>query len=233
LVFVLAVGVGLFLRRRLTALDWFAVVGAVAVVAVLLASSDFFMHYGYFTAAFLALAGGCAAAACADALSRCSGLPITARQVGLGVMAAAIGVAGVVAVDRGFGVIRETPGILTSGDPGRATEALIPRGACVVTDEVSLLLNANRLATQPGCPALIDSFYEWLLELPERPPPSGPPYPDALVAKWKRWFEQAEYVVLSSEAFRVPWTPDLLQWFRERFVVVGRPFAVVYVRVAP
>ena len=228
--FVLAVGAAMFLRRRLTSLDWFALAGSVAVVTMLLASSDFFMHYGYFTAAFLALAGGCAVSACADAVGRTTSLSTTARQVGLAAMVAAIGVAGVVAVDRGFGVIRHTPGILTVGDPGLATEALLPPGACVVADEVSLLINANRLATQSGCPAMIDTFYEWLLALPERPPPTGPPYPEEFVARWKRWFEQADYVVLSEEAFRVPWTPELVAWFGATFTQMGSPFAAVYVR---
>ena len=232
LLFAAAVVLSFVLRRRLTTLDWFALIASVLVSVVLLRSSDFFMHYGYFTAAFLALAGGCAVDAYAITAERWCSSRALVRRVVLAAMATAICVAGAVGAVRGRAVIVDYPGILTVGDPGGRTAAFIPRGSCVVADEVSLLLNANRLSNGSGCPAMIDSFYEWLVELPERPPPSGPPYPDALVAKWRGWFDRADYVVLSVDAFRVPWSPELSEWFNQHFERVGTPGPVVYRRVA-
>lgn len=229
--FIGAVALSFVLRRRLTTLDWFATVSALLVSIVLIKSWDFYMHYGYFTAAFLALAGGCAVDAYATTWEQWGTHRPALRRAGVAVMAVAIGVAGAVGAVRGRAVIGDYPGLLTVGDPGVQTAAFIPRGSCVVADEVSLLLNADRLSNGSGCPAMIDSFYEWLLELPDRPPPSGPPYPDVFVEKWRRWFAQADYVVLSADPFRVPWSAELTEWFNQRFQQVGRPGPVVYRRV--
>ena len=38
-----------------------------------------------------------------------------------------------------------------------ADQAAIPAGSCVVSDEVSLTIAANRFSTRPGCPAVLDS----------------------------------------------------------------------------
>jgi hypothetical protein len=53
-----------------------------------------------------------------------------------------------------------------------------------------------------------------------------------LVAKWRGWFDRADYVVLSVDAFRVPWSPELSEWFNQHFERVGTPGPVVYRRVA-
>jgi len=128
-------------------------------------------------------------------------------------------------------MVRRDPGMISIGDPGPEVTAVIPDSACVMFDEASQAINANRFVGPDGCPPLTDTYYEWLLRDPSRPPPQSPPYDEDLVAAWRGWLEQADYVLFSRESFRVPWTPELVAWFDATFRPVIQRYATVYRKV--
>jgi hypothetical protein len=99
-----------------------------------------------------------------------------------------------------------------------ADAALIPPGACVVSDEISLTIAANRFtAGSGGCPDVLDSLATTLLagngaasKAARRHSPGSWPA--------GRPSSRADYVWLSgSTARRVPWTPELQAWFAGNF----------------
>jgi hypothetical protein len=104
---------------------------------------------------------------------------------------------------------------------------LIPAGACVVTDEVSFTIMADRFVSNvPGCPLLVDSIGTDYGLSHGRDPAAGAAKFADLVAVWRYSFGHAQYVWLSGrEQHRIPWTPALMTYFRGHFtrtVAVGK-----------
>lgn len=226
---VVAIVVPLLLRSR-QALDWFAVVAALVSVVAVLKTSDYFTHYGYFVVAFLALAGGAAAGQWTSVGSRwLDGERLGQQGFAVVAVLAVLG-CGLNGALRGRAILDRWPDLVTTGDVGGAVARLIPDGACVVSDDPSLLITADRVVGSGDCPAMIDPYYAWLAEDPEHPPSSGAEPPAGLVAQWRTWLERADFVVLSSNPFRIPWTPELSGWFNERFELVGNVGPAVYRR---
>jgi len=230
-------------------LDRFALTAAaVSVVAVLL-PAEYFPHYAYFTAAFLALAGGAALGAGLAAIGgrawkssrrpsrdRHSGTTgsgegggllhwLAAAQVALLVL---VGVAGWVGYQKGRSLVTRYSDAVTVGDFGPAIAAAIPAGACTLTDVPALTISAGRFVADGACPAMIDPFYEWLVRDPKRVPPTPGPHDPELIAEWKVWMDRADYFVLSGDAFRIPWDTELIDWFNARFRLVAEPGPKVF-----
>ena len=110
--------------------------------AAILGYSAFFYHYSDFPAPWLALTLGGAAGVLA-------GRPALRTLV---IRAVAVAIVLVAALQ-----IRETFPLRQPS--GEAMAHLIPKGACVVTDEASLTIAADRFADlPPGCPDIIDSL---------------------------------------------------------------------------
>ena len=100
-----------------------------------------------------------------------------------------------------------------------ADAALIPPGACVVSDEISLAIAANRFTAGSGsCPDVLDSLATTLVAGNGVSVQAGAKALPRVVATWKDIFERAQYVWLSgSNARRIPWTPELRAWFAGDF----------------
>jgi hypothetical protein len=99
---------------------------------------------------------------------------------------------------------------------------VIPAGACVVTDEVSLTILADRFNSDvPGCPLLVDSIgTDYGLSHGLEPATGAARYP-ALVAVWQYSFRHAQYVWFSGRSHhRLPWTPQLMQYFNAHFTPI-------------
>jgi alpha-1,2-mannosyltransferase len=216
---VLALGY-LWRPRRSSPLEWFALASCLSAVAAVLAYSAFFYHYADFVAPWLAVSVGCAAATLGRALSDRSG-----------VRRSLIAVA--VALVLGVSVFqaRELSGLhTTSIYPDKAA---IPAGSCVVADEVSLTLAANRFSTAPGCPDVLDSLAVTLVEDNGVSVQGGAAASARAVSAWSWIFGHAQYVWLSPDSDRrIPWTPGLEQWFARHFkrVTVRRGLGQVYQR---
>ena len=217
--------------RRPTSLDVFALLSSVLVVIGMLVSGDMFMHYAYFSAVFLAVLG-------ALTLGTFVRLADDSRLVsgcasGAATFVALMGVLamGVVGAVRTVSLLDREPGLISIGDYGGRTSSKIPAGSCVLADEPTVLLNADRFVADRRCLAMVDPYYEWLVRSPKYPPPSAVPAPASLVEFWRRGMEQADYVVFGPNAFRVPWTPELSAWFNQHFVLVDTWYASVYRRL--
>ena len=216
---VLALGY-LWRPRRSSPLEWFALASCLSAVAALLAYSAFFYHYADFVAPWLAISFGCAAGALCRAFSDRPGVRrsliavVTALVLGLAVFQA-----------------RELSGLqATSIYPDKA---VIPAGACVVTDEVSLTLAANRFSTRAGCPDVLDSLAATLVEDNGISVQGGAKASARAVSAWTWIFGHAEYVWLSGESSRrIPWTHGLERWFASHFkrLTVHRGLGRVYER---
>ena len=195
-------------RRRLTHMEWLALGAAALSVAAILGYSAFFYHYPDFPAPWLALTLGSAAGALAG------------RQL---IRPALIGtLAGLIIIVSSL-QFRDT-------DSSREPEAenlarLIPAGSCVVTDEVSLAIAADRFTgSPPGCPVIVDSLAETLVRSNGVSVQGGAGAIPAVVAQWRRWLGEADYVWLSpshGSERRIPWTPALTAWFYATFKPVG------------
>jgi hypothetical protein len=172
------------------------------------AYSAFFYHYADFPAPWIALSLGGAAGALAGH-RRWS-------KVAMEVFAVLILLVTVLQV-------REMYPLQRTGAQALASQ--IPPGACLVTDEVSLTIAADRFARPPaGCPDIIDSLADTLVLSNGVSVQGGAQNMPAVVAQWQTWLSKADYVLLSpghASQRRIPWTNGLWSWFNAEFVPDG------------
>ncbi|HEU5333395.1 MAG TPA: hypothetical protein VFU73_11530 [Actinocrinis sp.] len=212
-----AVGVALIaagyltgLRQR-TQLEWFALVTAVLATAAIMGYPAFFYHYPDFPAPWLAIACGAAVQGLACLIRGTAAKARLARRV----LAAAVAV--VILAIAGIEA-RELAPAHVPASPSNVS-ALVPAGSCLVADQVSFAIAANRFAApSAGCPDLIDSLAATLALSGGVSPQGGAGHAPKVVAGWEAIFGQARYVWLSGGApARIPWTPALQSWFASHF----------------
>jgi hypothetical protein len=181
-------------------LEWFALAVALIAATAVFGYSAFFYHYSTFVAPWLALGLGAGAA-------RLARLAVIRRTVA--VVAAAAIVAGAV-ID-----VHELAPL--SVPDGTRIASMIPPGACVVTDQVSDLISADRFTVPPGCPQVIDSLATTLVFSHGVSVQGGAGRLPAVTDGWQAILSRAGYVLLSpGNARRIPATA----WFRQNFVPV-------------
>jgi hypothetical protein len=114
-----------------------------------------------------------------------------------------------------------------------AVQRVIPPGACVLTDQASLLIAANRFTSDvPGCSLMVDGTGTDFVLGHGRDGFSAGSVP-AVAAVWRQAFGAAQYVLLTPvNARRIAWTPALRSYFRRNFVLVrgSWPPLSLYVR---
>jgi hypothetical protein len=220
LVAVIAVGYT-WQSRRLTHLEWLALGTTIVACAAVIGYSTFFYHYADFPAPWLALTLGGAAGVLA-------GRPALRTFV---IRAVAVAVICVAALQ----IREEFP---LQQPSGQAMAHNIPRGACVVTDEASLTISADRFANLPAsCPDIVDALAATLVNSNGVSVQGGASQLPQVVAAWKAWLNKADYVWLSpahGSQRRIPWTPALSDWFNVTFAKQGtysRGIGQLYVRV--
>jgi hypothetical protein len=233
-----------YLRRPASRspLDWFALaVAAVSAAAVSLYSA-FFYHYPAFPAPWLAIALGTAAGAAAGAASRVAGKragtrrqpaaeePAGSRDLAAaggrgtlprlaGRLAVAVAAVAVLAIAAGEGSQLSAQ---TAPPSPRAAADIIPAGACVVSDQVSFTIAADRfIPASPGCPDVLDSLAATLTLSGGVSVPGGAGRIPQVTAGWEAVFGKAQYVWLSQGyQARIPWTGGLRSWFDAHFRLV-------------
>jgi len=190
--------------RRLSELEWLSLATAVLAVGAVLVYSAFFYHYPDFPAPWLALSLGGASGALAGHLAW--------RKIVIG--AVAVVLTGVALLQ-----VRETFPLQQSTAEGMAH--LIPPGSCLVTDQASLAIAADRFAgPPPGCPDIVDSLASTLVLSNGVSVQGGAARMPHVVAAWRSWLGAADYVWFSpGNAYkrRIPWTPALTAWFYTHF----------------
>ena len=128
----------------------------------------------------------------------------------------------VVIVAVGAAEARELSGARVPDSPA-VTAALIPKGSCLVADQVSFAIAANRFTAPSGnCPDVVDSLATTLVLSRGVSPQGGAGQAPRVVAGWEAIFGKARYVWLSGGvAARIPWTPALQSWFASHFRLLG------------
>jgi len=117
----------------------------------------------------------------------------------------------------------ESAGGSVLGPAPRAIDRIIPPGACVLTDQVSMTILANRFYSDvPGCSQMVNSTGTDLALSHGRRPSDGAGYVPAVAAVWQQAFSHAQLVLLSPiNGDRVAWTPALRAYFTANFVKLG------------
>jgi hypothetical protein len=207
---LIAAGYLLGLRQR-TTLEWFALATGVLATGAIMEYSAFFYHYPDFPAPWLAIAAGAAAASLACLIRGTTTPARRARRVLAAAVAAVIlAIAGVEAWELHPAHVPASPS---------SVSALVPAGSCLVADQVSFAIAADRFAAPgSGCADLIDSLAATLALSGGVSPQGGAGHAAKVVAGWEAIFGQARYVWLSGNAStRIPLTPALRSWFAAHF----------------
>jgi hypothetical protein len=212
-------------------LDLFALGSAGLIVLAFFWSDQFHYHFAAFLAPFLGLAvalpvsalvrdirllsGGEAAAAGAGGVDGAGG---TTPPVLLWGATALAGLAVLCMAVVQFGwETNNAPHLRLSV----VTEAqrLIPPGSCLLADEVSFAVMANRLVSDvPGCSLLLDATGTNYAYSHGRDPETGAANYPRVDAVWTYAFDHAQYVWLSGlNNHRVAWTPQLRTYFQGHF----------------
>jgi hypothetical protein len=222
IVVVLAIAAVYVLAARLAhgrppALDWFAAGTCALVAAAFLWPADFYYHYAAFLTPFLALVIALPVARLLAALP-----PGSTRRWLRALRPAAMVTAAVTLVV--FGVLQViAESNQYSGVPYSeisAAERLIPRGACVFTDQVSYTIAINRFVSPvPGCSLMVDGVGTDYALSNGRNGQNGAGSSPAVQAAWMSGFRTARYVWLTGQAYRrISWTPQLTAYFDSHFV---------------
>jgi hypothetical protein len=196
-------------------LEWFGVATAAGVIAAFLIPVDFYYHYPGFLAPFLAMA---LALPAARALQDRAQPPARASRAAA-LRRLAVPMAGlamlVLPVAAGSAEDSKTP---TYASALTAIDRVIPPGACVVTDQVSLLISADRFTSSaPGCSVVVDGTGTSYALGRGRTAATAGTVP-AVAAVWQQAFRAARYVLLTRyDTYRIGWTPQIRAYFRDNF----------------
>jgi 4-amino-4-deoxy-L-arabinose transferase-like glycosyltransferase len=223
------------LRRSYVRLEWFLLAAtAIVVLSMLFLVKEFYEFYSYFVVAFGAMLLGVCFGRLAEGMrwaaersvGRTARALTIAESIALPVL---VVVAAVLVLQSGTSYSRSF--LSSAYDPQATIAPQVPKGACVVFDEVGNLIDSGRLfSSRPGCPALVDAFGLWLTDNDGIGPNAQVPHSKPFVAKWRSWLGRADYAVLSApQSSYVPWTPDLISWFNSNYrLAASGPRAYVY-----
>ena len=204
-----------------TALDWFALICTFVVVGMLFSPSEWYVHYAAFAGPFLAVLVGLSAGRLVAARQPPVQKPRHWVRVCAGVVAALL-IAAMGAAD-GYTVTTLYPARDLS-----AASALIPPGACVLTDTAAATVVIGRFsASSPGCPAIVDTVGTLITTTHGKDFVAGPGVLQADTQVWRQAFQQARYVWLIGNngytGARIAWTPALHAYFETHFRLIGLP----------
>ena len=202
-------------ERRPRMLDAYALLGAVAVTAMLLWPRLYYSHYGAFEGPFLVLA-----VALPAGLLTARPDAGRAKEAALPAVAAAVLVTVLVAM--GVGQFRAESGMRGTQVTAEA-DRLIPPGACVVTNDAPFTVVADRFSSsRPGCPAMVDPFGTFFAMTGGGGRHSSAVVQAPVVALWHATLEQATYVWLTGDTgAQIPWNSGLYGYFRRHFRLIG------------
>jgi hypothetical protein len=205
---------------RRTKLEWLSLATAVLASAAILFSPAFYYHYSDFPAPWLALTLGFAA----GALARGRAL----RAIAVPTFAVLLVFVAALQIREIFPLRQPT---------AEAMARRIPPGSCLVTDDTSLAIAANRFADlPPGCPDIVDALAATMVLSNGVSVQGGAGHMPQVVEAWRSWLGKADYVWLSPISNRrIPWTPALSAWFSANFAKLrmsGPPsIGQLYIRI--
>ena len=216
-------------------LEQFSYGTTVLTIIAFLWPADFYYHYAGFLAPFLALAIALPVARLVATFSPATG---TTRWLArYGTTAAWVVIVIFAIIQVGFETTLQPP--LAPTTPGLTgniidqAERVIPPGSCVLADQASYAIAANRFgSSKPGCVPMVDGVGSDYSLSHGRNAASGAQYVPAVRALWLNALRGADYVWLSPLSYkRIPWTArEITDYFDQHFVPApGGPFGL-YVR---
>jgi hypothetical protein len=221
-------------------LEQFALASAALTIIAFLWPADFYYHYAGFLAPFLALAIALPVARCVDALRAARGSDPAPRRPAARLVVRYATLAAIVAVAV-MGVAQfvfesslqpplapTTPGL--TSDVVSAASDVIPPGSCVLTDQASYAIAANRyVSSRPGCVPMADGVGSDYSLSRGRSAATGAQHVPAVRALWMSALRGAQYVWLSPLSYkRIPWAArEISVYFDQNFVPVPHgPFGL-------
>jgi hypothetical protein len=228
-------------------LERFALAGCALTIIAFLWPADFYYHYAGFLAPFLALAIALPVARFVDALGGTGaggaardGAPAAPRRPAARLVARYATPVAIVAV-AAMGVAQfvfesslqpplapTTPGL--TSDVVSAASDVIPPGSCVLTDQASYAIAANRfVSSRPGCVPMADGVGSDYSLSRGRSAATGAQRDPAVRALWMSALRGAQYVWLSPLSYkRIPWAArEISVYFDQNFVPVPHgPFGL-------
>jgi hypothetical protein len=228
-------------------LERFALAGCALTIIAFLWPADFYYHYAGFLAPFLALAIALPVARFVDALGGTGaggaardGAPAAPRRPAARLVARYATPVAIVAV-AAMGVAQfvfesslqpplapATPGL--TSDVVSAASDVIPPGSCVLTDQASYAIAANRfVSSRPGCVPMADGVGSDYSLSRGRSAATGAQRDPAVRALWMSALRGAQYVWLSPLSYkRIPWAArEISVYFDQNFVPVPHgPFGL-------
>jgi alpha-1,2-mannosyltransferase len=222
-----AAGLGFLLTWRLPpVLDLFALGSAGLIVLAFFWSDQFHYHFAAFLAPFLALAIALPVSALVrdirllsgDGADR-AGAPPALLWGGTALAGLAIAILAVIQFQW---ETNNAPHLRLA--VVQQAQRLIPPGSCLLADEVSFAVMANRLVSDvPGCSLLLDATGTNYAYSHGRDPETGAARYPRVDAVWTYAFDHAQYVWLSGlNNHRVAWTPQLRAYFQSHFTRILR-----------
>ena len=219
-------------------LEWFAPVTAVLIMASFLYPEQFYFHFIAFLAPFLAMAVGLASSRLVETvqpLADRAGARTLLRWSAVGLAAALVFLLAFSEIGAVHRLHHDNVFIARSSMLPVIDRVTRP-GDCVLTDQVSYTILANRfLSDVPGCSLMDDPTGADLALSRGRTPSSGAGNVPAVAAFWWDALRHAKVVMLSGRSFkRVAWAPGLKTYFHDHFRLVARDPAqdALYVRTA-
>jgi Glycosyltransferase family 87 len=201
------------------ALDWYVAVSGGLMAMIFLWPPQFHYHFVGFLVPFLAMSVGLTAARVVQAMTS-GGPPRLAAAARSGPVALAVLLLTAAAVVQ---FRYETP-LYASVSPAQLSSAsrVIPPGACVLADEVSYAVLADRFVTSVrGCPEIDDGTGVNYALSHGLNTGTGASLVPSVAALWHSAFARAQYIWLSVHARkRIPWTPALQDYFHAHFTRV-------------
>ena len=232
----LVIAAWLVTHRPPPLLERFVVLTSAIVIVMFCLAGQFYYHFVAFLAPFLAASIGLPVSRLLTAVPA-AGSPQAdgptglhprdprprarqrqTRQVLGWLIAGVTGLAIVAAAVTQFRV--ESAGASVIGPAPHAIDRIIPPGACVLTDHVSMTILANRFYSGvPGCSQMVNSVGTDLALSHGRRPSDGAGYDPAVATVWRQDFAHAQFVLLSPiNKARIAWTPALRAYFAANFV---------------
>lgn len=211
----------LITRRPLTGLDWFAVGSCTLIVAAFLWYAQFFLHFPAFLAPFLGLSIGLAAARLTPRSTDPAGTdPASTGRGWVEWTVAGLITLGVLALAIPQASQERTVTPRVSAAALATVRRIVPPGACVLTDQVSYTIAADRFySSVPGCSLMVDSIGTDYSLGHGRDASSGAARYPKVNSVWRSAFDHAQYVWLSLRfnQRRIAWTPALRSYFHQHF----------------
>lgn len=214
------VGASLITRRPPPPLEWFGVATAALVGLAFMWPPGFFFHFPAFLAPFLALAIALPTSRALAAVQLIGWAAVDRWLQRAAVIATTLAVAVFAMIQAGSaGSLRPRvpPSVIA------AVRHAVPAGACVLTDQVSFTIAANRFdSSVPGCPLMIDPLETDYALSPGRDGLTGAGTVPAVARIMRNAFAHAQYVWLADtyNLRGIAWTSALRAYFNQNFTRV-------------